>query len=137
MPTDEHGVRQVCLSAFRELGFPGPPRGRTPSIWQTAGPSLFPTPSSPDCADHPPGGTIHGNGVAVLKRSQDTWDVGDGRDAVLASHNGAGPQLKSTRFEGKVASSRSVWMRPPGFSMFAMKRRPLNCAPCGHPPGLG
>src|ERR1019366_6210089 len=58
MPTDEHGVRQVCLSAFRELGFPGPLRGRTPSIWQTAGPSLFPTPSSPDCADHPPRGTI-------------------------------------------------------------------------------
>src|ERR1035441_6058870 len=63
MPTDEHAVRQVCLSAFRELGFPGPLRGRTPSIWQTAGPSLFPTPSSPDCADHPPGGTIHPEGA--------------------------------------------------------------------------
>src|ERR1035441_9141646 len=57
MPTDEHAVRQVCLSAFRELGLPGPLRGRTPSIWQTAGPSLFPTPSSPDCGGHPPRGT--------------------------------------------------------------------------------
>src|ERR1039458_29631 len=57
MPTYEHGVRQVCLSAFRELGFHGPLRGRTPSIWQTAGPSLFPTPSSPDCPGPPPGGT--------------------------------------------------------------------------------
>src|ERR1017187_9893399 len=107
MPTDEHAVRQVCLSAFRELGLPGPLRGRTPSIWQTAGPSLFPTPSSPDCADHPPGGTIHGNGVAVLKRSQDTGDVGDGRDAVLASHNGAVTQIAAGLHYNGRGSQRS------------------------------
>src|ERR1039458_4116859 len=87
------GCAKCAYPRFRELGFPGPLRGRTPSIWQTAGPSLFPTPSSPDCADPPPGEPIHGNGVAVLKRSQDPWDVGDGRDAVLASHNGAVTQI--------------------------------------------